>query len=212
MAIEVQGSVGPQAPNAADGVSLTPYLGRQGQTVVQDFLPRYWELAYRGYLFGGANQASQAITNLAAVATGLILINPLGSNKLIVLIDVALAQTSVAAAAANAAVSLAVNTAPQALSAYTLTTSLGINAALIGTQPASVARLCSAATLPAAPTIARVLWQASVSATATTAIPPYIKDEIAGAMGLLPGCAVSLSAASALSAIASITWAEMPQQ
>jgi hypothetical protein len=208
--MEIQGSVGMQAPSAGDGVLLKPYMGRQGQLIVQDFLPRYFELAYRGLLFNGANQAGQAISNLVAVATGLILINPLGSNKLITLIDVALAQTSVAAAAANAAIVLAVSNNPQALGAYTLTTPLAINPAIIGTQPASVVRLCSAATLPAAPTVARVLWQPSVSATATTAIPPYIKDEIAGAIGIAPGCAVSLSAATALSAMASITWAEIP--
>jgi hypothetical protein len=74
----------------------------------------------------------------------------------------------------------------------------------------SAARVLSAATLPAAPVAVRNLWQPSVSATATTGIPPFVKDEIAGAIAISPGCAVSLSALSALSGAASMTWAELP--
>ena len=68
----------------------------------------------------------------------------------------------------------------------------------------------AAAARSARPVAIRNLWQPSVSATATTAVPPFLKDEIAGAIAVAPGCAVSLSALSALSGAASMTWAEVP--
>lgn len=210
MAVEIQGKVGPQAVNASDGTLMDPYLGRQGQNLVQDYLPRYVEPGYRGFAFCGANQAGSAITNLIAAATGLILINPLGSGKNIWLTEILFAQTSVAAATANAALVLAANSNPLALASYTGLTALTIQPTLVGSQALSVARLCSVATLPAAPVAVRALWQPSVSATATTAIPPVVKDEVAGAIGIAPGCAISLSALSALSGVGSFTWIESP--
>jgi hypothetical protein len=213
MAIEINGRTGimGQQTSLSDGINIDPWLGPQSQTMVADWAPRYSELARKGMLFNGANQASQAVTSLNATATGLILINPLGSGKNLWVVEIMVAQTSTAAATANAAVTLAANTNPLALGSYTLTTSLTINSALLGSIATPVGKLLSSATLPAAPVIVRSIWQPSVSATATTAIPPFIKDEVAGAVGVAPGCAISLSAASALSAISSITWCELPQ-
>jgi hypothetical protein len=210
--VPITGAVGPQSQTSAgDGTPLSPYQGRQGQLVVQDFLPRYAEAAYRGLLFNGANQAGQAITNLAAAATGLILINPLGSGKNLWLVDMVVSMSS-AEASTLPVVTLAANSNPLALSSYTLTTPLTINAALVGSTNATVAKLLSSATLPAAPAIVRSIWGVqSFGTVGTTAVPnPQVKDEVSGAIGISPGCAISLSSSAALSAIASFTWMEIP--
>jgi hypothetical protein len=206
----IQGGV--IAPLAASQKAGNPNLAQGWQTelLVSELLPRYGYLAQTGLLFTAANQAGSAVTNLAATATGFILVNPLGSGKNLVLIDLLFMQTSTAAAAANAGLQLAANVAPLALSSYTLTASLTVQSGLIGSQAQSIAKALSSCTLPAAPVAIRNLWQPSVSATATTAIPPFLKDEIAGAIAVAPGCAVSLSALSALSGAASMTWAEVP--
>jgi hypothetical protein len=205
--MQLQLQVGPQI--VQDGVPATMRGGKSAEAIVTELNGRYYEQVYRGNTFTAATQAGVAITNLATTATGFILSNPAGSGKNLVLLEIALAQTSTAAAAANAAIVLAANINPVA-TAVVHTTPLTIQPALLGGTAGSVAKADSAATLPVAPSVVRVLWQPSVSATATTAIPPYVKDEVAGALAIAPGCAVSLSAFSAVSAIAHFTWAELP--
>jgi hypothetical protein len=213
MAYEIQGKVGPQgtATSLGDGTLIDPYLGKQAQTMVQDFGPRYQELGYRGLSFCGANQATQALSNLNATATGLILINPLGSGKNLWIVDLVIAESS-AIGSVVPAVGLAANIVPVALASYTLTTSLTIQPTLLGSAGNPVAKLCSAATLPATPVYVRSIWGALDFGTVpTTGSPnPYIKDEVAGAIGIAPGCSVSLSATAAISCLSSITWVELP--
>jgi hypothetical protein len=178
--------------------------------MVTDWAPRYSELARRGMLFTGANQAGQAVTSLNATATGLILINPLGSGKNLWIIEIAFSQSAVGTTA-QPVLTLAANTNPLALASYTLTTPLTINSALLGSIATPIGKLLSSATLPAAPVVVRSIWNSQNNPTAATSgIPPFIKDEVAGAVGIAPGCAVSLSASAALSGIASITWCELP--
>jgi hypothetical protein len=203
----IEGRVGPQI--LSDGALAQLRQLKDGAVGVSDAHGRYQEAVYRGNVFNACNQAGAAVTNLAAAATGFILSNPAGSGKLLVLLEILFAQTSVAAAAANAAVLLAANINPIA-AAVVHTTPLVINNALLGAGQAAVAKVDSAATLPAAPVAVRTLWQPSVSATATTGIPPLVKDEIAGAIIIGQGCAVSLTALSALSGVASMTWEEIP--
>ncbi len=213
MAIEIQGKVGPQglASSIGDGSLADPYLGKQAQTIVQDFAPRYAEAAYRGVAFCGSTQAAVAVTNLVVGATGLILINPLGSGKNIFLVDLVIANGT-SALATFPTIVLAANTNPVALGSYTLTTPLTIQPSLLGAQSTSVARLLSSATLPVAPVAVRTLWTPQISGSAATVgSEPFVKDEIAGAIGIAPGCAVSLSASAAISLFSSITWIELPQ-
>jgi hypothetical protein len=212
MAIEIQGRTGimGQQTSLGDGVNIDPWLGPQSHTMVADWAPRYSELARKGMLFNGANQAGQAITNLNATATGLILINPLGSGKNIWVIDIAISQSS-AGTTTQPIIVLAANTNPLALGSYTLTTPLTINSALLGVTATPAGKLLSSATLPAAPVIVRSIWAEQNTAAGETTTLPYIKDEIAGAIGVAPGCAISLSATSAISALSSITWCELPQ-
>lgn len=180
-----------------------------GEMGVSDVHGRYAEAVRRGNVYTGANQAGQAITNLLSAATGLILYNPIGSGVNLELLEILFGQTSVAAAAANALLALAANVNPT-LGAPTTTTALAIRNAQLGNQKSGVGQLFSVATIGAAPVLQRPIWQPSVSATATTAIPPVVKDEVAGAVVVGPGCCVSLTALSALSGVGSFTWEEVP--
>ena len=193
----------------SDGAVNTARSDKSNALVTVDGHGRYQESVYRGNVFTASLQSSTAVTNLATTATGLILSNPAGSGKNLVLLELLLAQTSTAAASANAAIVLAANVNPNA-AATVHTTSLTVRNALLGSSIGSVGFADSAATLPVAPVVVRTIWQPSVSATATTAIPPFIKDEIAGALLVAPGCTVSLSAFGAISVIATITWEEIP--
>jgi hypothetical protein len=203
----LQTQVGPST--SSDGTYPNARSGKLGDVIVSELNGRYYENVYRGNTFVAATQAGVAVTNLATTATGFILSNPSGSGKNLILLEIAIAQTSTAAAAANAAIVLAANVNPIA-TAVVHTTPLTVQPALLGGTATSVAKADSAATLPAAPVVVRTIWQPSVSATATTSIPPYVKDEVAGALAIAPGCAVSLSAFSAVSAIAHFTWVELP--
>lgn len=194
--------------SGADGTENPIRAGKTREIIVGDAHGRFFEAVSRGKVFTACNQAGAAITNLATTATGFILTNPAASGKLLVLLEIALFQTSTAAASANAGITLAANINPVA-AAIVHTTPLVVRNCLLGAGAAAVGLVDSAATLPAAPVSIRAIHQPSVSATATTGIPPFIKDEVAGAIVIPPGCAVSLSALGAISAVASMTWEEV---
>jgi hypothetical protein len=196
-----QGAVGKQV-----GQVPIASAGELGEILVTELMPRYAEQAYRGNLFLASLQAATAVTNLATTATGLILSNPAGSGKNLWVVDVCV-QQAVAAAAAIDSVVLAANVNPIAV-ATVHTTPLVVRPALLGATATAVGLVDSAATLPAAPVVVRPLYAPSISATATTSVPPFVMDPIDGKLGIAPGCTLSLSATTAISVFASITWME----
>lgn len=201
-----EGVVGPAI--ASDGTIGTARFTKDLSQRVADAHARYHEMVYRGNVWMAANQAGSAVTNLAASATGFILSNPASSGKLLVLVEIGIVQTSAAAAAANAGVQLAANVNPIA-AAVVHTTPLIVRNALLGSSATGVGLADSSSTLPVAPVAIMNLWQPSVSATATTAIPPVIVIPIDGKIIVGQGCAVSLSALSALSVAAHMIWEEV---
>jgi len=170
---------------------------------------RYQEAVYRGNVWLAANQAGAALSNLSATCTGFCLTNPAASGKLLVLLGIGLIQTSTATTTANAGIQLAANVNPVA-AAVVHTTPLTVRNALLGGSGTSVGLADSAATLPAAPAAIMNLWQPSVSATATTGIPPLVYIPIDGQIILGQGTVVSLSALSAFSVAAHMIWEEIP--
>lgn len=170
---------------------------------------RFQEAVYRGNVWFAANQAGAALSNLSATCTGFALSNPAGSGKLLSVLQIGIVQTSTAATTANAGVQLAANVNPVA-AAVVHTTPLTVRNAMLGNSGTSVGLADSAATLPAAPVAIMNLWQPSVSATATTGIPGLILVPVEGLVIVGQGCAVSLSALSALSVAAHMYWEEIP--
>lgn len=202
----VAGQVGPQL--GSDGSQLAVRQAKDGSLVAQDAHARYQEAVMRGGVYVAANQAGKAVTNLNATATGFILSNPLGSPVNLVLLHVGVVQTSTAAASANAGVQLAINN-NTAAAAVTHTTPLTVRNLLIGNTSVGYGLADDTATLPVAPVAIMDIWQPSVSATATTGIPPAVLLPLDGLVVLLPGTSVSLSALGAVSCATHMIWEEV---
>lgn len=183
--------------------------GHSGAQRTLDAHARFMDAVLRGYVHLAANQAGAALSNLSATCTGFALTNPAGSGKLLCVWEIGIVQTSTAAATANAGIQLAANVNPVA-SAVVHGTPLTLRNALLGQASSTVGLADSACTLPAAPAAIMNLWQPSVSATATTSIPPVVRIAIDGAIVLAPGTAISLSALSALSAACHMIWEDIP--
>ena len=191
-----------------NGTTVPRTAGFSGATRVQAGHATHMDAVSRGNVWLAANQAGAALSNLSATATGFILTNPAASGKLLVLLEIGFFQTSTAAATANAGLQLAANVNPVA-AAVIHTTPLVLRNALLGSGGTGVGLADSAATLPAAPAAILNLWQPSVSATATTAIPPALVFPVDGKIIVGQGCTVSLSALSALSGAAHMLWEEV---
>lgn len=203
--VAIQGQVGPQT--LYDGNSEDFREGRTGEFIVQELHGRYYEQAFRANVFCGANSAAQATSTSSATATGLILTNPVGSGRYLSLIDVTVGVGAAVAAAFE--VGLFANINPLA-AAVTQTTPITPVCTALGSAAKPVGLLASAATLPAAPTHIRTLL-ASGWVTATAQSQELAKDEVAGAIVLLPNTAVSIqSVVGTQSILASITWEEIP--
>lgn len=203
MIVEIQ--AGPRF--VADGSENKMRGGRTGEIITSDAHGRYHEAVSRGNVWVAANTAAQATSTSSATATGLILTNPAGSNRLLSILDITVGVGAAVAAAFE--VGLFANVASQTQAAVVQTTPITPRNALIGSGQIGSGLAASAATLPAAPTHIRTLL-ASGWVTATAQSIEVIKDEVAGAICLLPNTAVSIqSVVGTQSIIASITWEEI---
>jgi hypothetical protein len=180
--------------------------GRTAELIIGDGHGKYHEATSRGNVYVGGNTAAQAVTVATTIATGLCLTNPLGSGKMISILDI---EVSIAAAvAAVFQVSLFANLNVLA-AAVTQTTPITPRNALLGSALAPVGLLASSFTLPASPTcILPLLASGWVTGTAQSQL--NLKEEIGGAITLLPNTAVSIqSIVGTPSIIGSFTWEEI---
>lgn len=198
------GTVGPKV-NAADATEQDFRFGRQGDQIMSELHGRYAEQVMRGNVFHAATQSpvSLALSHNSTSPT-FTLYNPLSSGKMLALIDLIVGFQAPPAAACNLALAAQLN--PQIAIPSGLTPGTVRNS-LLGSGAASVAAFYTACTLGLSPITVRHV--ASIVAAASIT-PPYIRDEIAGAIILLPGISISLQASSAANAYASITWEEIP--
>lgn len=207
MSMEIAGYVGPRT--AADGTLTTMRLTKDASQVVSDSHGRYTEAVGRNKVFTASNQAGTALTAFAtSVTTGFMLYNPVGSGQRLSLLEI-IFQQSTAAATAIDLISLAANVNPAA-AVPASNTAITVRNAQLGSTATGVGIVYGATTKGTADIIVRALWAPSVSATATTGIPALIKDEVAGALEILPGCWVVMSATTAISGITTMTWEELP--
>lgn len=182
-------------------------LEKSGAQVIQTAHGWYNEAVYRGNVFFGANQAAQALTSIGTTAqTGLILVNPPGSGKNLVLLQVEFALT--AAATNNPIITLAVQATQSASLAKPTNTA---NNALIGTPANCVGSVTTSATLQSNPVVAKVLQVCNTTTIPATVNPPVTYD-LGGSIMLVPGTAACIaSVATASTGLASITWEEINQ-
>lgn len=156
-------------------------------------------------VFLASTQAGQATsTGLSTTQTGFTLTNPAGSGKNLVVLQANVACTSAPAGAAT--IVWAANVNPVA-AAVTQTTPLTVRSAKLGETGGSVGLAASAVTLPAAPVVVRAIGGPVAGSSIS---PPYIRDDVNGALVVEEGCAVSInSLTTAISAVISVVWREV---
>lgn len=152
-----------------------------------------------------STQAGQATsTGLSATQTGFTLTNPAGSGKNLVILQANIACTTAPAGAATLV--WAANVNPVA-AAVTQTTPLTVRSAKLGESSSGVGLAASAVTLPAQPVVVRAIGG---PVAASSISPPYIRDDVNGALVVEEGCAVSInSLTTAISAVISVVWREV---
>lgn len=201
------GQVGSKNPTNTNGTQYDQSFMPSGAQRVSDAHGRYTDTVFRGRAFAASNAAGVAVTALNATATGLILTNPIASGQYLSMIEVA-SQQAVAATTAICTVQLAwgLGTA----TAVTHTTPLVVRNLPFGNGGTGVGLVDSSSTLPAAPVTAYNLWSPSVSATATTGIPPLVSKDFGGLMMTAPNTSFSMSATTAIQMASTFVWEELP--
>lgn len=193
---------------ATDGAPAPARAGKTGELIVGDAHGRYHEAVVRGNVFTAANQASTTFTLFGTTAaTGFTLANPTGSGKYLSLLSVGYAKVTAAAAAIESLViSAGIN---QNITAHTV--ALTVANMLIGSSNASVAKADASSTLPAAGVIIYAFQSPSVSATATTGVPPVTVVDFGGLIIVSPGSFIQLAAGftNTLAGIAHMVWEEV---
>lgn len=200
-----QAQVGPQAAAAGDGAQLVLRIGKQGDQIISELHPRYYEQTYRGNMFIAATQAAQAVSiALATTYTGLLLSNPLGNSKNLVLHKVGIGLS--AAPAAIAPLGLLVGFNGSTNVTHTTPSTTLRNALLGGAAPTGL--VDTAATLPTAPTLASVLMGGFTAAALPSSSLSLI--DIEGSIILPPGGYAGIYALTAVTGLFSLAWEEVP--
>ena len=206
-----KGTVGPI--RAADGANTSIRMGSTSETIVGQAHGKYYEACIRGNVFTACNVAAQAVSvALNTTYTGLMVSNPVGSGKNLVMISgnygMSIAQAAIA--------TLHMIAGGSSAGIVTHTTALaapGIQRAMIGEQSGlangasgSVARADSAATA------VNPYYLSAVSngqlATALTATGPSIVD-FAGQLIVAPGGWIAWGALTAVTGFGSFVWEEV---
>lgn len=167
-------------------------------------------LAYNraGQLFCAANVAAKSVPAVSTTATGVILYNPVGSNKTLYIVDAGFAWTTAPAAVHNLG---------WAIMAPNPTTPTGLTAIGSGVQSgqgfgnagSSVAQAYDAATLPVAPVMRRIAGGA-VYGSGVGESPYSIIDYIDGALAVPSGGAfVFAGVTTTLVGLGSVSWIEI---
>lgn len=162
-----------------------------------------------GQLYCAANVSSKTVVAVSTTATGVILYNPVGSNKVLWIVDAGFAWVTAPAAVHNLgwAVMTPNITAPTGLTAIG---SGVLTANGTGNAGNSVAQAYDAATLPVAPVMRRIAGGA-VYGSGVGESPYSIIDYIDGALGVQPGGAFVFAAVTtSLAGLGSVFWIELP--
>lgn len=183
-------------------------FGNTNELMVSDALPRYYDLNKNGFVYSASNVAAQALSVNSTTATGLILTNPIGSGIDLVLLEIQVALASLPAGQSSL---ILTGSSVSSGTAVTHTTPLTPRSNMLGSSRTPIGLADSAATITATNIIKIISGGTAATVAASTAFPPFIKDEIAGSIILTPGTCISLQClTTAISVVASMTWAEVP--
>lgn len=167
-------------------------------------------LAYNraGQLFMAANVAAKSVVAVSTTATGVILYNPVGSNRTLYIVDAGFAWTTAPAAVHNLgwAIMTPNITTPSGLTAIG---SGVVSGQGTGNRGNSVAQAYDAATLPAAPVMQRIAGGA-VYGSGVGESPYSIIDYIDGALAVPAGGAFVFAAVTTtMVGLGSVSWIEI---
>jgi hypothetical protein len=161
----------------------------------------------KGQVFVAANTSAKSVIAVTTAMTGVILYNPAGSNKKLVIVDAGWVYTTAPGALHNLGLAIA---APNTTVPSSLTTiGSGVLAADgSGNAGASMARAFDAATLPIAPVPVR--WFGGAIATGGTNTY-QIQDHVDGSIILVPGAVLTFTVVTTTAVgMGSLTWIEVP--
>lgn len=203
--MKIEGVVGPA--QLADGTDSEPRLGRSGEQIVTELHGKYFEQAWRGNLYHASIPLAGVALVASGVTAGFALYNPIGSGKLMSLIEVRLGLVSGTLVVGT--IMHGVNTNPTAV-AVTGVTPLTPVSGLIGASGNPVGKAFATATLPVAPTPLRPLAIKYPSAAASA--PAVVSDLIDGQIVLSPGtswCLFVVGADTTPLELGSVSWEEV---
>ena len=161
----------------------------------------------KGQLFTAANVAAKSVIAVTTSMTGVILHNPAGSGKNLIIGDVGFVWTTAPAAVHNIGLAIL---GPQATQPSSLTAIGSGVLAANGTGSTGVAKAYDAATLAAAPVIVRWLGGA-VYGSGVGESPYSIIDKVDGALILVPGATMTFAAVTTTAVgMGHVSWAEVP--
>lgn len=201
--MELTVNVGAQGVALADGTDVQARAGRTGDMIVSELHGRYFEQMRAGRMFSAANQA--ATTTSAALATGylgLLVYNPVGSNKILVPNKVKLALA--AAPAAWSIIGLLGGFAATG-GVTAQTTPLTVQSNQIGNSSKGVGIALASATI-VTPTVIFTLSDGITAAGIPAASLPY---DLEGVFGILPGGFIGIYTQTATSSISGMSWEEV---
>ncbi len=169
------------------------------------------DLNRQGKVFVAANVSAKNVIAVASGMTGLILYNPVGSGKKLVLVDAGFVWTTAPAAVHNIGIGLK---AADGVAPTGLTVAGGPARAADGSGATGAGIAYDAATLGTAPVAARwflgALYQAA-SAAGTTVAAAMQLDRLDGSIVVVPGAAACLIAVTTTAVgMGSFTWVEYP--
>jgi hypothetical protein len=196
---------------SSDG-AINPARGsKDGSVIFGAGMGDYQELAQRGFVFAGGNQGPGGTTTtvgLATTYTGLVLSNPAGSPKNLILLQVSLAI--VGAPAALSTFGLLAGYAAGGITVHT--TPLSPQSTLLSSAASGAAKVDSAATLVGSPFLFLPFGVTPITgATAQVVNPPVIGNlyDIKGSLVIPPGGYVGIYTSTVVTIIGGMTWAEV---
>ena len=205
----IQGKVGPQI--LAEGSEAIIRLGRGAELIVSELHGKYYEQTFRGNVFVATQTAGIAINTQSGQATSFALANPAGSGKNCSLIRWDVVMTALPATPVVGVYGLYVNT--NTIAAAVTGTAVTPFPGLLGTNYQPVAKPFSTATVPANPTLFRVLETKLTGAATTIPYLPQFFIDFDGTCILTPGTTICLQQIAADttngSAINSVVWEEV---
>ena len=220
----VHGQVGaPGNTSAPDGQNLPVLQGRQGETIVSPLHGKYYTQTYRGNTYWASNAIGGTSLTLVTATTfvGLVVWNPVGSNRLCVPIAMTATQTAAAGTATGYGYGI-VSPAGSGVGALgpitAFTTSVQRGTGLLtptGTiQPPSATIVADTATIGAG-FIKFMRGMGGSSGTAASTVPmlnPILREDFDGSIIIPPNNAltIGLTVTSTITTCLSVTWEEVP--